>query len=131
MHDWPHFKLNIMNEIFHFFKFRDNFSELGEICFPLKNEILKPLKIFRIPQNLLFLTWFLIYLNTKKIVAIKKKYSLKNRTQNRNPKFNILCKIAFTFYKIHKIPIFWSSKINKAILVHSGGIGLLSHTLIF
>ena len=32
---WPHFKLNMSNEIFHFFKFQEFINELRKICFQL------------------------------------------------------------------------------------------------
>ena len=49
---WPHFKLNMINMIFHFLKFQNFINELGKICFLLgKKGILKALEILHIPQN--------------------------------------------------------------------------------
>ena len=49
---WSHFKLNMVNKIFHFLKFQEFINELGKICFPVgKNEILNPLEILWIAQN--------------------------------------------------------------------------------
>ena len=35
MQGYPYFKLNMMNDIFHFLKFQKFFNELGKIYFPL------------------------------------------------------------------------------------------------
>ena len=32
---WPHFKLNMVNETFHFLKFQEFINDLRKICFPL------------------------------------------------------------------------------------------------
>ena len=97
--------------------FQDLINELGEICFPLGKWNFEPIWNFTHTTeyltlgNLFLILILSLYLQMlmqistqtnnhkyRKSITTKKVYSLKNGILFQNPKFNILCKIAFIFY---------------------------------
>ena len=142
MQCWSHFKLNMMQEIFHFLNFQEFIKELGELCFPLgKMEFWTHLKfctykrIFDLgkgPANTLtlYLQTLTMQISTqidnhkyRKSVAIS--IVLKNGSEVSKPYIQyFICKIAFIFFTWNANPLEFRVKWGHSGTRKRGRIGL-------